>query len=215
MAADRGPGTAVVASPWWAPVQHTIPEQYLELVKAESDASRITHFHPIFIPGLLQTQAYATTLTSTTTLKEVPPDVARTLVEVRMRRQEELLHRSDPVRLTAILDETALRRPVGSDATMRDQLDHLLRLIEDELVTLVVVPMTAGPHAGHLGAFMLIEYDDWRPDVLCFEGQSGNVVIRDQPDLVAQYRRLASRLVDMRQPNQAAEHLQSAREALG
>jgi hypothetical protein len=214
MAADRGPGTAVVASPWWTPVQHAIPEPYLELIKAESDASRITHFHPIFVPGLLQTQAYATTLTSTTTLKLLSPDDIRTLVEVRMRRQEELLHRSDPVRLTAILDETVLRRPVGSDATMRDQLDHLLQLAGDGLVTLVVVPASAGPHPGHLGAFMLIEYDDWRAGVLCFEGQSGNVVIRDQPDLVAEYKRLAGRLVGMGELNQAAERLiQFARQA--
>jgi hypothetical protein len=216
MAADRGPGTAVMTSPWWTPVQHSIPEPYLELIKAESDASRITHFHPIFIPGLLQTQAYATKLTSTTTLKAVSPDDVRILVEVRMRRQEELLHRPDPVHLTAIVDESALRRPVGSDATMREQLDHLLQLPEDGPVTLVVVPTTAGPHAGHLGAFMLIEYGDWRADVLCFEGQSGNVVIRDQPDLVAGYKHLAGRLIDMGLLNQTAKRLvQSARQAFG
>jgi hypothetical protein len=214
MAADSGPGTAVMASPWWTPVQHSIPEPYLELIQAESDASRITHFHPIFIPGLLQTRAYATRLTSTTTLKEVSPDDIRILVEVRMRRQEELLHRPDPVRLTAILDETALRRPVGSDAIMREQLDHLMQLSQDGPVTLVVVPASAGPHPGHLGAFMLIEYDDWRADVLCFEGQSGNVVIRDQPDLVAGYKQLAGRLVDKGLRNHAVRRLvQSARQA--
>jgi Domain of unknown function (DUF5753) len=224
MAADSGPGTAVMASlqesvrtppkyEWWTPVQHSIPRPYLELIEAESKASRITHFHPIFIPGLLQTRAYATKLTSTTTLKPVSPDDVQTLVEVRLRRQRELLHRPDPTRLTAILDESALLRPVGSDATMREQLDHLLQISANGPVTLVVVPAAAGPHAGHLGAFMLIEYD-WRgDDVLCFEGQSGNVVIRDQPDLVAGYKHLAGRLIEMGLRNQAATRLvQSARQ---
>jgi hypothetical protein len=62
---------------------------------------------------------------------------------------------------------------------------------------------------------MLIEYDDWRGDgVLCFEGQSGNVVLRDRPDLVAEYKRLAGRLVDIGLRNQAAKRLvQSVRQA--
>jgi hypothetical protein len=210
---DSGLGTDVIASPWWTSVQRSIPGPYLELIQAESDASRITHFHPIFIPGLLQTRAYATNLTSTTTLKPISPDDIRTLVEVRLRRQE-LLYRPESARLTAILDETALRRPVGSDAIMRDQLDHLLRLSADGPVMLVVVPTSAGPHPGHLGAFMLLEYDGWQGgDVLCFEGQSGNVVIRNQPDLIAEYKRLAGRLVDMGLRNEAAKRLvQSARQ---
>jgi hypothetical protein len=219
MAADCGPGTAVMASlqesvrtprkyAWWTPVQRSIPQAYLELIEAESEASRITHFHPTFVPGLLQTRAYATEITSSTTLKKGLPDDVRALVEVRLRRQQELLHRPDPVPLTAIVDETVLRRPVGTNATMREQLDRLLRLLKDGPVTLVVVPAAAGPHPGHLGAFMLIEYDDWRiDDVLCFENQIGNAVIRDRPDLVAEYKRLAGWLVDRGLLNQAAKRL--------
>lgn len=226
MAADCGLTTMVVARlpelaytshehAWWTPFQRVVPQNYFELIQAESNASRITHFHPIFVPGLLQTRAYATEITPATTLKPGAPDDIEALVEVRMRRQRELLHRPNPVRLTAILDETSLRRMVGTNATMREQLDHLLRLPEDGPVTLVVVPTAAGPHPGHLGAFMLIEYDDWRlDDVLCLEGHSGNVIIRDQPDLVAEYKRLAGRLVDMGLLNQAAKRLvQSARRA--
>jgi hypothetical protein len=226
MAAERGPGTAVTASlwesvhtlrkyAWWTPVQRSIPQPYLELIEAESEAARITHFHPIFIPGLLQTRAYATAITSSTTLKKGSPDDVRALVEVRLRRQQELLYRPDPVSLTAIVDETALLRQVGTDSTMREQLDHLLRMPDGGPVALVVVPVDAGPHPGHLGAFMLIEYDDWRvDDILCFESQIGNAVIRDRPDLIAGYKQLADRLVDMGLRNQAAKRLvQEARQA--
>jgi Domain of unknown function (DUF5753) len=210
----------VVTSPpelaWWRQYQRSIPQPYQELIQAESGAARITHFHPIFVPGLLQTRAYATELTSTTTLKPVPRKDVEALVDVRMRRQRELLHRPDPARLTAILDETALHRLVGSKATMREQLDQLLQLPADSAAILVVVPTSAGPHPGHLGAFMLIEYDGRRDDVLCFEGQSGNAVIRNQPDLVSAYKRLAGRLVGMGLRNQAAMRLvQSARQEFG
>lgn len=219
MAADCGLATTVMTKlpqhTRWGPSQHSIPQPYLELIQAESDAARITHFHPIFVPGLLQTRAYAAAITPATTLKRPSPEDVEALVDVRMQRQRVLLHRPNPVSLTAILDETALRRPVGSDATMREQLDRLLQLPEEGPVELVVVPTAAGPHPGHLGAFMLIEYDDWRGDgVLCFEGQSGNVVIRDRPDLVAEYKRLAGRLVDMGQRNHAAKRLvQSVQQA--
>jgi hypothetical protein len=219
MAADSGLATTVVTTlpehVWWGRSQRSIPQPYLELIQAESDAARITHFHPIFVPGLLQTRAYATAITPATTLKRPSPEDVEALVDVRMQRQRKLLHRPIPVRLTAIVDETVLRRPVGSNATMRAQLDHLIQLLEDGSVELVVVPTAAGPHPGHLGAFMLIEYDDWRVEgVLCFEGQSGNVVLRDRPDLVAEYKRLADRLVDMGLRTQAAKRLvQSALQA--
>jgi Domain of unknown function (DUF5753) len=210
----------VVTSPlhlaWWRQYERSIAEPYLELIRAEANAARITHFHPIFVPGLLQTQTYATELTSTTTLKPASPDDIETLVEVRMRRQQELLHRPNPVRLIAILDEMALHRLVGSNATMRGQLDHLLQLPADGPATLVVVPTATGPHPGHLGAFTLVEYDGRADDVLCFEGQSGNVIVRDRPDLVAGYKRLASRLVGVGLRNQAAKRLvHSARRDFG
>jgi hypothetical protein len=198
---------------WWRPYQRSIPGPYLDLVRAEIGAARITHFHPIIVPGLLQTREYAAELTSMTTLKPISPEDIDSLVEIRMRRQRELLHRPNPVRLTAILDETALCRPVGSSTTMQKQLDYLAQLAANGTTTLVVVPIAAGPHPGHLGAFMLIEYDGLAEDVLCFEAQSGNVLIRGQPDLVAEYRRLAGRLIDIGLRNQAAKRLvQSARQ---
>jgi hypothetical protein len=193
---------------WWQSYDGLITAPYLELISAEADASRITHFHPIFVPGLLQTRSYATDITPATTLKTSSQDDVLARVEVRMRRQREVLHRPDPVQLTAVLDEAVLRRRVGSNSTMREQLDHLATMAEDTTTKLAVVPLDSGPHPALLGTFMLIEYDDPRLDaVLFFEGLSGDLIVRDRPELAAEYRRIADRLVDVGLRGEAAARL--------
>jgi hypothetical protein len=181
---------------WWKAHLETVPGGYLDLIVAEEDASRIIHFHPIFVPGLLQTEEYARAITATTLLKPMGAGDAAELVNVRMLRQRFAIHGERYKEMVFILDEASLRRPVGSPDTMRDQLTHLLGLLGNARVTLVVVPFEEQPHPGLLGAFTLLEYTTGVDAVLCFEWQLGNTVIRDRPDLVRRYRALANRLVD-------------------
>jgi transcriptional regulator with XRE-family HTH domain len=181
---------------WWDAYGEQLPDSYRELISAEADAYRITHFHPTVLPGLLQTEEYAAAVTRTTTLKQTPPEVAAARVEARLRRQREVLDGPYHGRLVALVDETTLYRRFGSAGTMRGQLDHLAALDGRSGVTLVVVPRGAEPHPGLLGAFMLIEYNDRNlEDVLCFEWAMGNTVVRGSPDLAARYRRLCDDLL--------------------
>jgi transcriptional regulator with XRE-family HTH domain len=190
---------------WWESSRPSIPEPYLELISAEADASRITHFHPTLVPGLLQTRPYATIVTSTTTLKASSPEDERARVETRVRRQHEVLRRPDPAQLTVIFDETVLHRRIGTDETMREQLDYLIQVIDTGDVAVVVLPVGAPPHPGLLGAFMLLEYDDERlHNVVCFEGMTGNIIVRDDPKLASEYRRLADQLIKVGIRNHAA-----------
>ena len=186
MASDSG---------WWKAFLDTIPDGYLDLVAAEEDARRIVHFHHTFIPGLLQTESYATAITPTTTLKSLTTRDAETLVKVRLLRQQAALNDSSRKELVFLIDESSLRRPVGSPATMREQLRHLLDMTEHPGVTLIVLPFQAQPHPGLLGPFMLMQYGEGLGDVLCLEWQLGNVVIRNRPELVRRYRELAENLV--------------------
>lgn len=180
---------------WWRAYRTRLPEGYFELIAAEADASRILHFQPIVMPGLLQTSEYAHAITPTTSLKALTADDVATLVDVRMHRQREVLDGSRRTEMVFLLDETLLRRPVGAPSTMRRQLDHLLQVIDHPAITLVVIPFHGPPHPGMLGAFMLMQYADAGiGDVISFEGQLGNVVVRDRPDLTAAYGRLAERL---------------------
>jgi hypothetical protein len=198
------------ANGWWKVYVETVPEGYLDLLAAEEDATRIVHFHPTFIPGLLQTESYATAITPATTMKSMTAAEAETLVRVRMLRQQAALDGSRPKELVFLLDETALRRPVVSPSNMREQLGRLLELADHPAVTLVVVPFAEQPHPGLLGAFILLQYASGPADVLCFEWQMGNVLIRDQPALVRRYRSLADRLAGAGRDRSTAKRLISA-----
>ncbi len=183
---------------WWSAYQRYIPASYLEFIGAESDATRIRHYHPTTVPGLLQTPAYAEAIIEATTLEELPSDIARARSEVRRKRQEQILERADPPALTVILDEAVLRREIGGLATMREQLDHLIKMAERDSIILVVVPFRAGAHPGLMGAFALMEYDDpVNDDVLCLETAANDVILRDNQKLIEQYRRAADRIEEI------------------
>jgi hypothetical protein len=126
----------------------------------------------------------------------MPADVAKARHEVRLLRQKNVLNREDPPTFVAMVDEAALRRPVGGEATMREQLDHLIKLAGRERITMVVVPFSAGPHPGLAGAFAMMEYGGQvGDDVVCLESSAGNIVVRDKPEVVAEYRAAADAIV--------------------
>jgi hypothetical protein len=79
-------------------------------------------------------------------------------VAARMERQR-ILERNQPPELSAILDEAALRRPVGGPEVMRGQLAHLT--MRRPTVAIQVIPLTAGAHEGLKGGgFVLADFED-------------------------------------------------------
>jgi transcriptional regulator with XRE-family HTH domain len=201
---------------WWSAYQRFLAPSYQEFIGAEADATRIRHYHPTAVPGLLQTTAYAQAMVAAASLEPVSDEVAQALVEVRQNRKQHVLDRSTPPDFTVILDEAVLRRPVGGPAAMREQLDYLMRVAERDTVTLMVIPFSAGPHPGLAGAFALFSYDDpANDDVLCLETGSGNIVVKEDQDLVKQYNRAADRLEEIALPEpEAVEFVEKLRKAL-
>jgi Domain of unknown function (DUF5753)/Helix-turn-helix domain len=132
------------------------PGWFAEWPDKEAEATRLRNFEPLVIPGLLQTEAYARAMLSTrldSTSEEVGQAVA-----ARMERQR-ILERNQPPELSAILDEAALRRPVGGPEVMRGQLAHLT--MRRPTVAIQVIPLTAGAHEGLKGGgFVLADFED-------------------------------------------------------
>ncbi len=183
---------------WWSEYQRYIPAGYVEFIGAESDAARIRHYHPTTVPGLLQRPRYTEAIIEGTALDELAPDVARARAEIRRKRQERVFDRDDPPAVTIMLDEAVLRRPVGGADTMRDELNHLISMVEQNKISMVVVPFSAGAHPGLMGAFALFEYDDPEvEDLVCLETPHNDILIRDKPDLLAQYRHAAEHLEEI------------------
>jgi transcriptional regulator with XRE-family HTH domain len=142
---------------WWDPYKSTLPPRYADYVGLESSASSIRNAEMIVVPGLLQTEDYARYLL-THGMHDFTEEELESRARVRLQRQRNLLDRSEETRLDAILDESVLLRQVGSAAIMRDQLAHLLSSAELDNVTLRILPLASGVHAGASGSFVILDF---------------------------------------------------------
>ncbi|GAA5167557.1 helix-turn-helix transcriptional regulator [Pseudonocardia eucalypti] len=146
---------------WWNKYSDVLPAWFEMYVGLEQAASVIRSYQVQFVPGLFQTADYAR---SVTLLGHpgAPPDDVDLRVDLRLARQE-ILTAGDAPRVWVVVDEAALRRPVGGASIMRSQLEHLVELTELPNVTLQAVPFQAGGHAAAGGPFSILRFSD--PDV--------------------------------------------------
>ncbi|KOY55969.1 helix-turn-helix domain-containing protein [Streptomyces sp. XY332] len=141
---------------WWNSYGDIPYGAYIGL---EAEAAAIRLYEPLVVPGLLQTPAYARAVIAGT-IPHATPEQAAARLQVRLRRQDRLGAPRNPLRLWAVLDESALRRVVGSREVMRKQLAHLSQLGAQPHITLQVLPHDAGAHPGVSGQFSLLEFAD-------------------------------------------------------
>ncbi|WP_461121391.1 helix-turn-helix domain-containing protein [Saccharothrix stipae] len=128
-------------------------------VDVETAACAVSDLALVRIPGLLQTEPYARAVLEASSLKRTKPELA-TQVKVRMIRQRRLTSDEAPLRLTALVDEVALRQRIGGEEVMRDQLNHLSMVAELDTVVLRVLPTALGAHAGQRGAYTLLDFPE-------------------------------------------------------
>lgn len=151
---------------WWDKYRDDVIPVYLNFVGFEAGAAFIREFESAYMPGLLQTAEYAEAVT----LNAVSPVRVAPIVGLRLQRQSELAKRSARPRQYYLVDEAVIRRHVGisTDPTiMPNQLRTLADKAEaDDLITVRVIPFTAGAHLGLSGPFTLLEFDGGLPDVL-------------------------------------------------
>ncbi|MBC3844305.1 helix-turn-helix domain-containing protein [Streptacidiphilus sp. 4-A2] len=139
---------------WWQ-IYSDVP--YSTMIGLEAEAATLLAYEAV-VPGLLQTEEYARAII-TGTSPSVSEETLDQRVEVRMTRQAVLTKRS-PLQVRAVLDESAIRRLVGSPAIMRGQLLRLLKLSELPNVIIQVVPFANGAHPGTmLGDFNILEFE--------------------------------------------------------
>jgi transcriptional regulator with XRE-family HTH domain len=136
------------------------PASFRPFVPHEAEAAALRWYEHALVPGLLQTEEYARAVLSTR--PNTSDDQIEELVAARMQRQE-VLSREQPPLLWTLIDEAALYREVGTPQIMNEQLRHLADLSRRPNITIQVVPYSAGPHSGLLGAFVIAELDDSPP----------------------------------------------------
>ena len=191
---------------WWQRYGDVLPQWFRSYVDLESAATLIRTYEGMFVPGLLQTDDYMRAVIRGAHLEDSAEEVGRK-VRLRMARQT-LLTREHPPRLWAVVDEAALRRPVGGPGVMRGQLERLLEATKLPNVTLQVLPFEAGAHAAMVGAFSVLRFPDQElQDVVYLEHISGASYL-NKPDEVAQYLHVMESIcVHAAAPDQTAELL--------
>lgn len=166
---------------WWSSFADSIPEEMNLLLTLEDEAVRESHFCCVYVPGLLQTRAYSTALQKANEMPLDATEIER-LVDIRMKRQE-VLSRPKPPYLWAILDESVVRRVVGSPQVMRAQLDRLLEANESPHITLQVLPFSKGAHAAALGSFVIIGGPEAGLDVVYVDFHAGSLFLEKDQEL--------------------------------
>nr|WP_202532884.1 helix-turn-helix transcriptional regulator [Streptomyces sp. SID4923] len=178
---------------WWQRFHDVLPDWFSMYVSLEGAASLLRMYEPHFVPGLLQTEDYARTVMRTGAVGQTRPEDIERHVALRMERQS-LLTRPDAPRLWVVMDETVLRRPVGSVEIMRAQVDKLLEATTMPNVTLQIAEFSTGHHPGTYGPFVLFRFAvPELPDMVYSEYLTGAVYFDARPE-VASYLEVMDRM---------------------
>jgi transcriptional regulator with XRE-family HTH domain len=183
---------------WWTDYRDIMrPGNFIGL---EAEASTLRAWEPVLVPGLLQTEAYMRALMRTGRASDPPREIDRR-VALRLKRQDRLT-KGNLLSLSAIIDESVVRRVVGGPDVMDQQLRHLIETAQLQNVTVQILPFDAGEHPFLGGSAALLEFrETTHLDVVYLEGLAGDYY-EEQHSEVARYRdefeRLSARALDSR-----------------
>jgi DNA-binding XRE family transcriptional regulator len=192
---------------WWQHYGDVLPNWFRTYVDLESAASLIRSYEGQFVPGLLQTDDYMRAVVRGAHLEESGEELGRR-VRLRLARQT-LLTRQEPPRLWAVVDEAALRRPVGGREVMRGQLERLIEATKLPNVTLQILPFAAGAHPAMGSAFSILRFAAREiPDIVYLEHLTNAVYLDRRNDVERYLDAMELLCVDSEPPARTVELLE-------
>jgi hypothetical protein len=177
---------------WWHDFGDLLPHWFEPYISLEAAASVIRNYEVQFVPGLLQSPAYAREVIRLGH-PTISADELNRRVELRMGRKR-LLSRPAAPRLWAALDEAVLRRPMGDASVMREQVDHLLEMTAHPNVTLQIVPFNVGGHSAAGGPFSILRFAEPELSDVVYLEQLTSALYIDKPVEVDRYLEVMERL---------------------
>ncbi|OLF07649.1 hypothetical protein BLA60_27095 [Actinophytocola xinjiangensis] len=186
---------------WWESQGLGLPELWQALINFESRATRIQNYEALFIPGLLQTDEYTEAIIRSIN-KTLSKAELTNLVASRRARQAVLNRRE--LQFLAVVDEGALRRPMTESGIMRRQLRHLVDSGERPNVTVRVVPLRVGQHAGMQGPFAVLDFFE-EPSLTYIENHHVGMFLDEKEDIAAYRLALGNILNSALEPAESAE----------
>jgi Domain of unknown function (DUF5753)/Helix-turn-helix domain len=167
-----------------------IPGEQVAFLEAEADAESIGIWEPMVVPGLFQTEQYSRALLRAWVTRFALPagEVDRRVAARRLR--QEILTRDPPPQVSAVIDESVLRRRIGEPPVMREQLGHLVAISELPNISLRILPLD-GEHMVATGPFNYLRFRQLHEvplgDIVMYENLTGMDDIEDEGD-VHQYK---------------------------
>src|SRR6266487_850584 len=178
---------------WWHRYNDLLPQWFQVYVGLEDAATLIRTYEVQFVPGLLQTEAYARAIMGVGQADAAEEEVERR-VRLRADRQKLLTRPGGGPRLWAVIDEAALRRLIGGPEVMREQLEHLLDALKYPNVILQIMPFRSGGHAAEGGPFTLLRFPEPDlPDIIYVEHLTSALYL-DRREDVDKYTEVIERL---------------------
>jgi transcriptional regulator with XRE-family HTH domain len=172
------------AEPGWVRIHgRSLPEQWQALIEWEDKATALRNYQPLALPGLVQTADFARAIIRDTADRELSQSEMDTKVAARLARHA-ILSRTLPPAVHMLIYEPALRVPVGGPSVMAAQLRHLAELARRPRMTIQVVPLAAGPHAGLEGPFMLMDFAD-DPTLVYLENKVTSIFLEEDSHIAS------------------------------
>ncbi|MFI6996500.1 helix-turn-helix domain-containing protein [Nocardia sp. NPDC050175] len=192
---------------WWHRDSDSLPKGF-ELLNLESAARTIRCYEPAVVPELLQTAEYARAAIRLR-YPEWPEHEIDRLLEVRLRRQR-ILDRADPPYLWILVEESALRRPIGGTTVWGNQIDRLGQAIQAENIVVQVVGDKLCGQAVAGSAFLYLRFIETQlPAVVCVSQPTSTLYLESLGD-IDRYLYIANQLaMQAARPSETAAWLQS------
>jgi transcriptional regulator with XRE-family HTH domain len=170
---------------WWHGYSDVLTTWFQNYLDLEQAAELIRTYEVQFVPGLLQTEAYARAVIALGHDNPRDRELDRR-AQLRMARQQ-ILDRASPPQLWAVLDEAVLRRPIGGTPVLRDQIGSLLKASQRRNIRLQIIPFKTGGHSAAGGAFSILRFPhDDLPDIVYIEHLTSGLYL-ERPDDVDSY----------------------------
>jgi transcriptional regulator with XRE-family HTH domain len=163
---------------WWNRYEDILIDR---LIGLEIEATQISSYESCVIPWMFQTREYAQAV-----IRGILPRIADHILDERVTARatrQGIITRESPPHFWSLVDESSLRRRVGSNQIMRDQLKGMVELAAIPNMTLQVVPFSLGAHPGLDNTFTLLEFQSGQPPVVYVENMAGELYLESASDV--------------------------------
>ena len=170
----------------YQPYRDVVTGEFDMYLGLEGEACELLTYENEFVPGLLQTEAYArAVIRDPGTGSERDEAEIDKRVSLRLERQNVLRRRPNPLKMEVLLSETVLRRPMGGAHVMVEQLRHINEVGRLPNVSVRVVPLLPYTHRGlFTGQFIILRFPDGEPPIAYSDGFLGDSYFKDEDEIV-------------------------------